>query len=1286
MGIRALLLTLTIGMSMGCHSSCRKCITGLSISCTACYAHAHTQYSTASRCYCDSVYFPSPGVNNCIGCHPDCIGCTSPSQTSCNSCPAGSHLAGAAPNTCLCDVGYPNPDAAHCSSCDLSCLTCTGLGAGACASCRSLAVLNGGQCVCKPGYFPNPTVVYCSPCYGGCATCQSNLPTGCLSCPPNSQLLGGSAPSSCVSNPGFFLSPDSTTYQACDTSCSSCLSAGTNWCLGCKPGASLSGPAPAVCLCTPGSFPSPNTANCVLCSSLCLACSVNGTSSCTACKSNAHLSASAPSSCVCNLGFYGSPDASNCTTCDPACSTCTGAGSNLCQSCRPYASLSGSVCVCNGGYYPNPHAGACTACHITCQSCTTGGVTGCGSCRVHASQKPDGSCVCDGGYFMDGGSGYCLPCDVSCSTCSSPAYSSCLSCKTNASIPTGPLGQCVCDTGFYPNPDSGSCSLCSVVCFACMDGAASSCTQCKANAHLAGLSPNTCECDDGFYGSPDACIPCDAECLTCSNGTSSDCLTCKLHASLSGLSPCSCLCDGGYYLDTGSMLCTACDVTCSECVDSTPGGCTVCKLLAGLTASKPATCVCQPGTFPSPDSSNCLACHPSCQTCTSASATACLSCKPNSSLHGTPTVCVCDQGFFGTPDYCQKCHPSCQMCKDGSVDGCSVCKANAYMSGGVPSRCFCETTFYPNPDSFQCDKCSPGCERCDSPTVCLTCSLGFALSPLDNCIQCPQSCVNCDIAMVCSKCIPGTFLNITGSCKECDYYGAVLTANITSPYDHKFLIDFNRPITDVLTENNFKLTTEPVSDFNWTYLPGSEKLINIEGGPWANTTEFVLEIIGTVRDEFGTPLSTRYFSLPPPLYAVELPPPPPPPPNVTVPVNTTEPVVGNYTLRSVTAASSSAVTSSVVVGGASAGGTGLAAQALSKMQYFSYIGETNTNMPQDAGSFYQSLNQKYWMPNFFSKNVNSSGRRLSGLAENKDFLDTAGPFISLLVVIVGVHAALQTIKITAKPGRKWFYTAKREFEWGLYFYLWCFVYLDLLVSALLQLKNIVQTGNNVREIVSLVLAAFVFSVCILTPGLLAWVVATQRASQPHWQFLISSFRPAKWSQYYYPIFFLQRILYAFFIVLFAHNPKVQCILFLIPVLMIAVFVAFAKPLPARCEQLLQLLAECDAVAVFALLCYMTLRDSYPGDFTTWLLIGLTVKSFGCSVLVLLLTVWKSVRGWWADRKRQSRVETCTEVEHTETVENTDGEKGMRPNLYYDVCDKTRVDELHAGATLSVTSS
>ena len=314
-----------------CSSTCLSCSGSTTSLCETCFPNAGLIGAIAPDvCQCNSGYFPSSNVNNCLPCSPLCGNCVNVLPTNCLTCNLHASLQGASPNFCLCDSGYfPDPDPQQCSPCYPTCLTCTSVDASNCLSCYPNAELRAtppGPCFCKSGFLPLPSTANCAIlnfCHINCATCATPYQDGCLSCKGHA-VLQGNGPARCSCLVGFYGSPDSCT--SCDPTCASCMGSGLLSCTGCKHNASLTGGSPALCRCLEGTYPSPDAAHCKLCPSQC--------KSCTSLK------------CVdCWDGYYLS-SVGTCLQCDSSCRLCLNPTS--CLSCPPdlYLNISSQCQEC----------------------------------------------------------------------------------------------------------------------------------------------------------------------------------------------------------------------------------------------------------------------------------------------------------------------------------------------------------------------------------------------------------------------------------------------------------------------------------------------------------------------------------------------------------------------------------------------------------------------------------------------------------------------------------------------------------------------------------------------------------------------------------------------------------------------------------------------------------------------------------------------------------------------------------------------------------------------------
>ena len=103
----------------------------------------------------------------------------------------------------------------------------------------------------------------------------------------------------------------------------------------------------------------------------------------------------------------------------------------------------------------------------------------------------------------------------------------------------------------------------------------------------------------------------------------------------------------------------------------------------------------------------------------------CRTCDINSTYNGRD--CVCNHGFYGNADKCEKCHASCGSCEGPGANQCKTCSDVSYnLNNGYCTRnAPCPNGLFLNKDT--CKPCSSYCDTCDSEQVCTKCVTGFQL-------------------------------------------------------------------------------------------------------------------------------------------------------------------------------------------------------------------------------------------------------------------------------------------------------------------------------------------------------------------------------------------------------------------------------------------------------------------------------------------------------------------------------------------------------------------------------
>ena len=97
----------------------------------------------------------------------------------------------------------------------------------------------------------------------------------------------------------------------------------------------------------------------------------------------------------------------------------------------------------------------------------------------------------------------------------------------------------------------------------------------------------------------------------------------------------------------------------------------------------------------------------------------CRTCDPNSTYNGRD--CICNHGFYGNADKCDKCHSSCGKCSGPKDNQCITCSDVSYdlIKGKCIRNTPCPTGLFLDGDS--CKPCSSYCDTCSSENVCDKC-------------------------------------------------------------------------------------------------------------------------------------------------------------------------------------------------------------------------------------------------------------------------------------------------------------------------------------------------------------------------------------------------------------------------------------------------------------------------------------------------------------------------------------------------------------------------------------
>lgn len=119
-----------------------------------------------------------------VGCHSSCLSCDGPTSSECVECASDLHLQG---NQCVlvCSDGFTLAEDGECVQCDYRCQLCYGTTNAQCEMCKEGVYLWQQQCVeqCPQGYYGDVDMT-CKQCHHMCKECFGPLSYQCLSCNP----------------------------------------------------------------------------------------------------------------------------------------------------------------------------------------------------------------------------------------------------------------------------------------------------------------------------------------------------------------------------------------------------------------------------------------------------------------------------------------------------------------------------------------------------------------------------------------------------------------------------------------------------------------------------------------------------------------------------------------------------------------------------------------------------------------------------------------------------------------------------------------------------------------------------------------------------------------------------------------------------------------------------------------------------------------------------------------------------------------------------------------------
>ncbi|EAR83639.1 GCC2 and GCC3 family protein (macronuclear) [Tetrahymena thermophila SB210] len=744
-------------------------------------------------CVCPDGYFGTPNSSSQPGCSPCSKGQYSNSSTSgaCTVCPAGYFAASIGSSQCQ-----------QCSDGQFA----SGTGNSSCQTCGSSKTnnsdftdcqcidpnsnLNGGSCICNPGYIGTPATSIgaqgCTPCpagkyyqSGNCVDCQagyySSSPASlsCTQCTAGNYAQG-TGNTSCASCPNKTTS--SVDFSGCQCIDSSAIFKNN------------------ICVCPDGYFGTPNSSS---------------QPGCSPCSKGQYSNSSTSGACtVCPAGYFAaSIGSSQCQQCshgqfasgtgNSSCQTCGSGKTNNsdftdCQCIDPNSKLNGGSCICIPGYIGTP------ATSIGAQGCTP-----CPAGKYYQS----GSCVdCQAGYYSSS------PASLSCTQCITGKYAqgtgntSCASCpnKTTSSVDFSGCqcidssaifknNICVCPDGYFGTPNSSSqpgCSPCSKGQYS-NSSTSGACTVCPAGYFAASIGSSQCQqCSHGQFASGTG----NSSCQTCGSGktNNSDFTDCQCIDPNSKLNGGSCICNSGYIGTPATSISAQGCTPCPAGKYYQSGNCVDCQ--AGHYSSSPASLSCTQCTTgkyaQGTGNTSCTSCPNNTTPLADFSGCQCI----DSSAIFKNNNCVCPDGYFGTPN-------------SSSQPGCSPCSKGQYSNSSTSGACTaCPAGYFTaSIGSSQCQQCSDGqfasgtgnssCQTCGSSKTnnndftdcqCIDhnsklnggsciCNPGYIGTPAtsknssNSCTACPAGQFTDLSSGKCSPCPAGTFSNgqANVNCTQC---------------------------------------------------------------------------------------------------------------------------------------------------------------------------------------------------------------------------------------------------------------------------------------------------------------------------------------------------------------------------------------------------------------------------------------------------------------------------------------------------------------------------------------
>ena len=636
-------------------------------------------------------------------------------------------------------------------------------------------------------------------------------------------------------------------------------------------------------------------------------------------------------------------------------------------------------------------------------------------------------------------------------------------------------------------------------------------------------------------------------CDVCEGFELGECTDCKENA---GGSPCTC--NSGYGLLQDQ--CVACGDDSSEVVNS--------------------ECFCKDSYYNSePEGLNCQECQTECQQCSPRSIF-CVECLLNNSFLSPDGNCVCPEnsyidkgsclcheGFYLQDNSCLECDSSCKTCNGGSRNDCTSCYEEYLYPDGSCGPC---------PDGNYLE----GTECLDCPQFCLTCE------SKDYCKSCVE---NAALDSFRCKCEPGYFQNST-IC-SIDYFYADLFVHQNNTLE----VNFTNPLEKDLEESQFTIQLKN-KDISYQHQLQKTKdhlySIIMEFKDYVEPGEvvylnFTQPVVGSGKQVlFNTTLQGELFEF------------------ITKKDERFQVVAETITYIAL------AIGISISILTSNPSSLWL---IINTVQILSFIPVTNAPLTSRLDVFFKGLNNIEIMPNpfdFFEHSEEGNNTH----APSKDygyetnlFLKNSGQSLTLLfIVLVALPLVWGFSKCKSERIRKVFLGILREYRYGVMVRFWIEAYLELTVSAFIQVYK--WSGLKYFNYVNFMAGCLFLAAIVLSPFLVMLFVkkrkeeiqkiSKQSVFYQVWGSFFYEFKlednPS--AKYFYSLFLAKRLLFAANLILGTNFPYAQYCVNLVLMVSFLLFLCIVKPYLESILQYASIISELGISLVFFLQIYFLSED------------------------------------------------------------------------------------------------